>query len=64
MADVFTEAILSEENYTPCDFVYPRAMSDQIHGGRGLDERDFLNQQVLIAGRVDTISSTVEGKAK
>lgn len=62
LADVFTEAILTEDIFQSLDQVSSRAMSETMESVKGLNENDFLNQHVLseekaeviIAGTVDS----------
>lgn len=62
LADVFTEAILTEDIFQSLDQVSSRAMSETMESVKGLNENDFLNQHVLseekaeviIAGAVDS----------
>ncbi|XP_076113841.1 uncharacterized protein LOC143082166 isoform X3 [Mytilus galloprovincialis] len=62
LADVFTEAILTEDIFQSLDQVSSRTMSETMEAVKGLNENDFLNQHVLseekaeviIAGTVDS----------
>jgi hypothetical protein len=56
---VFTEAILTEDNSQ--DLVWSRGMTNPMEYAKGLDERDFLNQQVL-GGEKMEVGNSIEGR--
>lgn len=60
LADVFTEAILTEDIFQPHDLVWSRGMTNPMEYAKGLDERDFLNQQVL-GGEKMEVGNCIEG---
>ena len=58
---MFTEAILTEDNFQPHDLVWSRGMTNPMEYAKGLDERDFLNQQVL-GGEKMEVGNSIEGR--
>ncbi|CAG2196846.1 EHF [Mytilus edulis] len=55
LADVFTEAILTEDIFQSLDQVSSRTMSETMEAVKGLNENDFLNQHVLSEEKAEVI---------